>query len=408
MKKLKILLHGDYFLQHSGYARILKDIIPNFIKKGHEVRQVALKYDGLTTKNEIFCYPTTGVGAGGHFAPEVLRRAILDFEPDIVFSLGDYFSLPPIVPVISKPYKKPFKFVFYGFSDGEPLDRDSTYASTWVHHHIFPSNFGKKTLEKSLQVYFNNYKKVDGEIVYPAVDTKVFHKLDDLEGLRNKYKLEGKFVVLFLSRNQYRKNLPVLMEAVSKLKKIIPHILLLIHSIPTVDITGRPEGYDLPSIVKYLDIEDKIATVTTKNNALVPQDIINKLYNLADITCVPTMGEGFGLFLTESMATGTPNISTDCSSVSELLTDGRGILIKPSANIFNGGITKHSVVSADDVAHAIFTIYNDKKLRESCIKNGEEFIKELTPEKVSDKLLDIFNKVIKEDKQPIALETKNI
>lgn len=401
---MKILLYGDYFQDASGFAKEFRDIIPTFLKKGHEVRQVALKYDGLTTKNEIFCYPTMMGGAGGHFAPEVLRRAILDFEPDIILSIGDYFSLPFLVPVISRPYKKPFKFIHWGVVDGEPIDRKATHASTWVHHHIIHSKFGKKALEKSLSVYLNYHKELDADVIYPAVDPKVYKPIKDVDALRKKYGLQDKFVVLFLSRNQYRKNVPVLMEAVKKIKKVIPQITLLVHSIPTVSPEGLPEGYDLDGIAKYLEIENNVAAITSKGTIVLPPELINIAYNLSDVVCVPTMGEGFGLFLTEAMAVGKPNVCTDCSSITELLSDNRGYLVKPAAHVFNGGTTKHAIINSEDLANALFTVHNDKNLREKYINNGKKFVKELTPDKVANRLLDIFHKVVKEDKMPIALD----
>jgi len=401
---VKILLWGDFYKDASGFAKEFRDIIPHFKKAGHEVRQVALKYDGLSTKNEIFCYPTMMAGAGGHFAPEVLRRAIIDFEPDIVFGIGDYFALPFLVPVISRPFKKLFKFIFWGVADGEPLDSPSTSALMWCHHHIFHSKFGKKSVETSLKTYMKYLKPLDDDVVYPAVDQNVFKPLENKKDLKAKFFMDDKFVVLFLARNQYRKNTPVLMEAIKKIKKVIPNIMLLVHSISTVTPDGRPEGYDLDSLSKYLDIDANIAAVTTKGNQILTTETINQVYNISDVVCVPTMGEGFGLFLTEAMAAGVPNISTDCSAVTELLADDRGYLVKPAAHIFNGGITRHSVVNADDLANAIFTLHNDSKLREKYITNGSEFVKELTPEKVASKLLKIFDKVIKEDKKPIALE----
>ena len=80
-KKLRILLYGDYFKDASGFAKEFRDILPTLLKKGHEVRQVALRYNGLTTgKDKIYCYPTRVQGVSGHFAPEVLQHAINDFK----------------------------------------------------------------------------------------------------------------------------------------------------------------------------------------------------------------------------------------------------------------------------------------------------------------------------------------
>ena len=50
---MKILLYGDYLRWTSGYAREFRDILPYFLKAGHEVRQVALGYNGFPVEKEI-------------------------------------------------------------------------------------------------------------------------------------------------------------------------------------------------------------------------------------------------------------------------------------------------------------------------------------------------------------------
>jgi len=47
-------------------------------------------------------------------------------------------------------------------------------------------------------------------------------------------------------------------------------------------------------------------------------------YNLCDIVIAPSRLEGFGYSAAEAMACGKPVVATDCSSLPELVTDGKG------------------------------------------------------------------------------------
>ena len=55
--------------------------------------------------------------------------------------------------------------------------------------------------------------------------------------------------------------------------------------------------------------------------------MVNLLYNCADAVISTTLGEGWGLSITEAMATKTPIIAPDNTSLHEMMADGRGLLV---------------------------------------------------------------------------------
>ena len=79
-KHMKILLYGDYIRWTSGYAREFRDVLPYFLKAGHEVRQVALGYNGFPAEKEIQVYHTKLPDVKDYYAQEVLHYAIDDFK----------------------------------------------------------------------------------------------------------------------------------------------------------------------------------------------------------------------------------------------------------------------------------------------------------------------------------------
>lgn len=61
----------------------------------------------------------------------------------------------------------------------------------------------------------------------------------------------------------------------------------------------------------------------------VPFKELPDRYRDMDILLMPTVREGFGLSVAEAMATGLPVVASDCSSIPELIDDGKGGFLCP-------------------------------------------------------------------------------
>jgi len=64
----------------------------------------------------------------------------------------------------------------------------------------------------------------------------------------------------------------------------------------------------------------------------VPYSDMPELYRQADMLLFPTVREGFGLAAAEAMACGLPVVATDCSSIPELVVDGKGGFLCPTGD----------------------------------------------------------------------------
>jgi glycosyltransferase involved in cell wall biosynthesis len=64
----------------------------------------------------------------------------------------------------------------------------------------------------------------------------------------------------------------------------------------------------------------------------VPYPDMPELYRQADLLLFPTVREGFGLAAAEAMACGLPVVATDCSSLPELVVDGKGGFLCPAGD----------------------------------------------------------------------------
>ena len=111
-------------------------------------------------------------------------------------------------------------------------------------------------------------------------------------------------VILHVGTLQPRKNLPVLLEAVARLDH---------HNLVLVLVGGKGWHYDeIFSRVKALGLEDMV-----RFTGYVADRDLPLWYNVASVMVFPSIYEGFGMPVIESMACGTPVIATESSSIPE-------------------------------------------------------------------------------------------
>ena len=123
------------------------------------------------------------------------------------------------------------------------------------------------------------------------------------------------------------------------------------------------ERENLEGLVKRLSLEDNVIFVGSRYD-------VQNFYKGAYIYVHSSPAEGFGLVLVEAMFYGLPVVSTDSiPGVREILKeDEYGIITK--------------VGDENDLAEAIATVYNDKKLRDRLIIKGEERVKDFFPQSI--------------------------
>ena len=387
---MKILIYGDFYLERSGFAREIRNFI-QVAKDQNEIRQVALNWDGTGSEQlDIPCYPARRPGMKSYWGVEALDKALDDFRPDLLFSVHDLLPIPHLIPVLFKSRSFRPRWVHWGTLDGAPVPASLLGASAAVDLLVMQSKFGSQAVEHGWHKLFSQSGPV--AVVYPGVERQSFKPLSDRTVARVKYETTGRFTVALVARNQFRKNIPVLMEGISLLRHRIPSVLLLLHCLTTRRADGRSDAYQIKEIADELGLSENLRTVTCTQALNDSQ--LNELYNAADVHCLPSMGEGFGLPLIEAMAAGIPNVATDCTAISEVLSDGRGILIPPATKIWVAGSVQHHLVRAEEIAQAIEKLHNDPELCANIVAGCNRWVEGLEIAAVCGRLIRLLEETL--------------
>ncbi len=258
---------------------------------------------------------------------------------------------------------------------------------------IFPEAFPTNTYESFAKIISNNCKLsehivVDSEstknglsfffnvpdhkisVVYAGVADH-FKPIEDkqvLESINKKYNLPDKFL-LYLGTIEPRKNVARILEAYNKISNDIGELKLV--------ICGS-YGWGAHEVYKTLDrlkLKDKVLFTGYVDEIDKPA-----LYSAAQAFVFPSLYEGFGLPPLESMACGTPVVTSDISSLPEIVDDA-GIKVDP--------------LDINQIAEGILSIIKDRELAEKLRFKGLERSKQFTWKNTAKQMVEVYKKVIK-------------
>ena len=141
----------------------------------------------------------------------------------------------------------------------------------------------------------------------------------------------GEFTVLCVCRFYPRKRLALLLQAAQLLRRYIPELQIRV-------VGGGPQEASLLRMWRRLKLEPVVTWVGE-----ISQRELAREYNRADVFCLPSVQEGFGIAFLEAMAAGIPIIAARAAAVPEVVR--HGILVDPE--------------NAEYLADAIWRLWRD-------------------------------------------------
>jgi len=166
---------------------------------------------------------------------------------------------------------------------------------------------------------------------------------DEIRAVRHRYGLAERYV-LAVGNVQPRKNLPRLVDAFAAVAGEVSDLQLV--------IAGQSawKGSDTEAAVTAAGVQDRV-----RFTGYVPDCDLPALYSGAAIFSYPSLYEGFGLPALEAMACGTATITSDRSSLPEVVGDA-ALTVDPT--------------STADLARAIHALISDETLQSVYSRRG--------------------------------------
>ncbi len=201
-------------------------------------------------------------------------------------------------------------------------------------------------------------------VVQGAVDHERFRPVTDavrLRDLRDHYGIHDRPFIFALSSLQPRKNFVRLIEAynLARHDANIKHLLVI----------GGGKGWLYDEIfakVRSLGLAEHVLFV-----GFVPEDDLPAFYSAADFFAYPSLYEGFGLPIVESLACGTPVLTADNSCLPE--AGGPGALYVHAEDV-------------EAIAQGIVRLCQDANLRQTLRQAGQAHAARFTWQRSAEQL----------------------
>jgi glycosyltransferase involved in cell wall biosynthesis len=232
------------------------------------------------------------------------------------------------------------------------------------------SKFTRNEIEKLFEIPSERV-----EVVYNAIDERFLHghaSAADRDLIARRYQVTYPFL-LYAGRISAHKNVVRMIEAFSALKtelerdQAYPELKLIIIG---DDLSGNP---DLRRTVVRSGVQHDVRFL-----GFVPIEVLRIFYDEAKIFVFPSLYEGFGLPPLEAMAHGTPVVTSNVSSLPEVVGNA-AVLVNPE-NVF-------------EIMRALRRVLMDQSLRDRMKERGYQQTARFSWETSVRRILEVYGEI---------------
>lgn len=367
-KKPKILVSSESSKISSGFGVYNKYLLEGLYNTGkYEIAEFA-SY-GLIGDKEKFNIPWKYYPNGiqqndprqqqfaqsteNHFGKWRFDRVILDFKPDIVIDIRDYWMSSYQQ---KSPLRKYFHWILMPTIDSSP--QQDEWLDTYINANaIFTySEWGRDVLINQTS---NNINFIN--VASPCADLSVFNYDSNKNSIKSTLGLNPNSVIVgTVMRNQKRKLFPELIETFEKIvEESIKNNYVFKNDLILYLHTSYPDaGWDIPNLIKNSKVSNRIfftynckkcgrvfasnfsgivqycslcntksATIPNVSNG-VSSSVLSKIMNIFDLYIQYSICEGFGMPQIEAAACGVPVFTMDYSAMKDIIKNIKAEPIK--------------------------------------------------------------------------------
>jgi glycosyltransferase involved in cell wall biosynthesis len=214
-----------------------------------------------------------------------------------------------------------------------------------------------------------HYLEIPGEqikVIYESIDHTLFKPSPHPSNFKYPY-------ILFVGSEHPRKNLPTLLRAFKKIKEQ-PQFKDL--RLIKVGKAGGKEADFRRQTIEVIDSLNLDGTVIFTE--VVPEENLRAYYSNAKCFVLPSLYEGFGFPPLEAMACGCPVITSDSSSLPEVVGEAA---------------IKVSPYDVEGLAEALEKVLTDEELRKGLIARGKAQAGKFSWDEAAEKTLEVYHEV---------------
>ena len=385
--RIKILWIGDSPAVSTGFGRVAQGVLENLYQTGrYSISVLGINHpigDPHRYEGMFRIYPAKA--SGNVYGFNRVQEVISKEKPDIVLINNDLWIASEYVKEI--PEKN--RILTYSPVDALPVQPEWIFNLERVNARVATyTEFAKKGIQTA--------RNVPIDIIGHAVDTDEFYPVEDARKFLANIP-EDSFIIQNVNRNQPRKRLDLFLKAMQ----------IWLNRLPTSDRnnihfyyhgTIRDLGWNLVSLAQRWGIDDRFL-ITDQRNLSPAQGVslsmLNKIYNVADVHVMTSMGEGFGLSPFESAACGVAQVLPAHSACKELWEGKAPLIDVDHWEVLTGGInTEGGVISVEHLASILDDLYHNRDKVRDYAKKAYDYVhrEEFTWTYIANK----FDTIIKE------------